>query len=59
MKEELLERHYALSLEAAIDRAYQEPPTEAEKKWLRLTRRKHKQLVEGEWGPAPRPSDRR
>jgi len=47
--EERLERHDALTLEAAIDRAYQEPPTAAEKKWLRSTRRKHKQLVEGEW----------
>lgn len=47
--EELLERHDALSLKAAIDRAYQDLPTAAEKKWLRFTRRKHKQLVEGEW----------
>jgi predicted transcriptional regulator len=47
--EELLERHDALSLKAALDRAYQELPTAAEKKWLRFTRRKHRQLVEGEW----------
>lgn len=47
--EELLERHDSLSLKAALDRAYQEPPTAAEKKWLRFTRRKHQQLVEGEW----------
>jgi len=47
--EELLDRHDALSLKAAIDRAYQGQRTAAEKKWLRSTRRKHKQLVEGEW----------
>jgi predicted transcriptional regulator len=47
--EELLDRHDARSLKAAIDRAYEEPPTAAEKKWLRSTRRKHKQLVEGDW----------
>jgi predicted transcriptional regulator len=47
--EELLERHDALSIKTAIDRAYQEQPTAAEKKWLRFTRRKHRQLVEGEW----------
>jgi len=47
--EELLDRHDALSLKAAIDRAYQGQQTAAEKKWLRSTRRKHKQLVEGEW----------
>jgi predicted transcriptional regulator len=47
--EELLERHDALSLKAAIDRAYQDLPTAAEKLWLRSTRRRHKQLVEGEW----------
>jgi predicted transcriptional regulator len=47
--EELLERHDALSLKAAIDRAYQDSPTAAEKKWRRLSRRKHRQLVEGEW----------
>jgi hypothetical protein len=27
----------------------QDLPTAAEKKWLRSTRRKHRQLVEGEW----------
>jgi predicted transcriptional regulator len=47
--EQLLERHDALSLKAAIDRAYQGPPTAAEKKWLRSTRRKHRQLIAGEW----------
>jgi predicted transcriptional regulator len=47
--EELLERHDALSLKAAIDRAYEEQPTAAEKEWLRSTRRKHRQLVEGGW----------
>ncbi len=46
---QLLERHDALSLKAAIDRAYQVLPTAAEKKWLRSTRRKQRQLVEGEW----------
>ena len=39
----------ALSLKAAIDRAYQDLPTAAEEKWRRFTRRKHKHLVEGEW----------
>ena len=47
--EEFLERHDALSLKAAIDRAYQDSPTAAEKQWLRSTRRKHRQLLEGEW----------
>ncbi|HYL06436.1 MAG TPA: hypothetical protein VE075_10375 [Thermoanaerobaculia bacterium] len=47
--EELLERHDALSLKAAIDRAYQDRPTAAEKKWRRLSRYKHKQSVAGEW----------
>jgi len=47
--EELLERHDALSLKAAIDRAYQDVPTAAEKQWLRHTRRRHRQLVEGDW----------
>jgi predicted transcriptional regulator len=47
--EELLVRHDAQSLKAAIDRAYEEAPTKAEKKWLSLTRRKHRQLLEGEW----------
>jgi predicted transcriptional regulator len=47
--EQLLECHDALSLEAAIDRGYQDLPTAAEKKWLRSTRRKHRQLVDGEW----------
>jgi len=47
--EELLERHDALSLKAAIDRAYHDLPTAAEKRWLRSTRRKHRQLVQGEW----------
>lgn len=47
--EELLDRHDALSLKAALDRAYGQSPTAAEKKWRRLTRRKHRQLVEGEW----------
>jgi predicted transcriptional regulator len=47
--EQLLERHDALSLKTAIDRAYQDVPTAAEKKWLRSTRRKHRQLVEGNW----------
>ena len=46
--EQLQERHDALSLKA-IDRAYQDLPTAAEKKWLSSTRRKHRQLVEGEW----------
>jgi predicted transcriptional regulator len=47
--EEFLDRHDALSLRAAIDRAYADAPTTAEKKWLRSTRRKHRQLIEGEW----------
>jgi predicted transcriptional regulator len=47
--EQLLERHDALGLEAAIDRAYQDLPTAAEKKWLRSTRCMHSQLVDGEW----------
>lgn len=47
--EELLERHDASSLKAAIDRVSQEVPTAAEKRWLRSTRRKHRQLVEGDW----------
>jgi hypothetical protein len=47
--EELLERYDTLGLKAALDRAYQVPPTAAEKKWRRSTRRKHQQLVEGEW----------
>ncbi|HEV3460227.1 MAG TPA: hypothetical protein VHG32_27100 [Thermoanaerobaculia bacterium] len=49
--------HDALSLKAAIDRAYQDPPTAAEKKWRRFSRRKHRQLVEGEWrAPATNPA---
>jgi predicted DNA-binding protein len=47
--EEFLDRHDAQSLEPVLDRAYGEPPTAAEKKWRRLTRRKHRQLVESEW----------
>lgn len=47
--EQLLERHDALNLKAAIDRAYRDLPTAAEKKWLGSARRKHRQLVEGEW----------
>jgi hypothetical protein len=47
--EEFLARHDARSLMAALDRAYKEPPTVAEKRWLRSTRRKHRQLVAGEW----------
>jgi len=47
--EEFLDRHDALSLKAALDRAYAEPAAAAEKKWRTMTRRKHRQLVEGEW----------
>ncbi|MBV8200432.1 MAG: ribbon-helix-helix protein, CopG family [Acidobacteria bacterium] len=47
--EEFLDRHDARSVRAAIDRAYAEAPTAAEKRWLRSTRRKHRQLIEGEW----------
>jgi predicted transcriptional regulator len=47
--EEFLDRHDNRSLLAAIDRAHQEPPTAAEKRWLESTRRKHRQMVEGEW----------
>jgi hypothetical protein len=50
MAKKLPERHaLPRSLEAAIDRAYRDPPTASEKKWLRSTRRRHRQLVEGEW----------
>jgi predicted transcriptional regulator len=47
--EEFLDRHDLQSLKAAIDRAYEEPPTAAEREWRGATRRKHRQLVKGEW----------
>jgi hypothetical protein len=47
--EEFLDRHDNLGLAAAIDRAYMEPPTTAEKRWRTLTRGKHRRLVEAEW----------
>ncbi|HXO27444.1 MAG TPA: ribbon-helix-helix domain-containing protein [Thermoanaerobaculia bacterium] len=47
--EQLLERHDALSLTAAIDRAYRDLPSAAEKQWLGSARRKHRHLVENEW----------
>jgi predicted transcriptional regulator len=47
--EEFLDRHDARGLMAAIDQAHAEAPTAAERKWLRSTRRKHRQLLEGEW----------
>ena len=47
--EEFLDRHDHLGLLAAIDRAHEEPPTAAERKWLGSARRKQRRLVEGEW----------
>jgi predicted transcriptional regulator len=47
--EEFLDRHDSRSLLAAIDRAYEDFPDAQERRWLRATRRKHRQLVRGEW----------
>jgi predicted transcriptional regulator len=47
--EEYLDRHDTRALKAAIDRAYAEPESAAEKDWRRSTRRQHRRLVEGEW----------
>jgi predicted transcriptional regulator len=47
--EEFLDRHDSRSLLAAIDRAYDGSPDKAEKRWLSATRRKHRQILRGEW----------
>jgi predicted transcriptional regulator len=47
--EEFLDRHDARSLMAAIERAYEEPPNAAEKRWRSAVRGKHRQLIQGEW----------
>jgi predicted transcriptional regulator len=47
--EEFLDRHDTRALKAAIDRAYADPESAAEKGWRRSTRPLHRRLVEGEW----------
>jgi predicted transcriptional regulator len=47
--EEFLDRHDARSLMAAIDRAYEDLPDAAEKRWHTAIRGKHRRLVQGEW----------
>jgi predicted transcriptional regulator len=47
--EEFLDRYDNQGLKAALDRAYQDSPSAGEKKWLDSTRRKHRQLIQGEW----------
>ncbi len=47
--EEFLDRHDSRTLMAAIERAYEDPPDAAEKKWRTAMRGKHRRLVQGEW----------
>ena len=47
--EEYLDRHEVQALKAAIDRAYAEPASAADKTWRSSTRHQHRRLVEGEW----------